>query len=54
MFFFLLAGVDPDSDEESEDPDVGSGAAGDAEDTADGDKVREMVASAPGPLLAQT
>jgi hypothetical protein len=50
----LLAGVDPDSDDESEEPDVGSGGAGDAEEAADGGKVSQMVASSPGPLLAQT
>jgi hypothetical protein len=52
----LLPGVDPDSDEEAEEADPGLGNTCDAEDAEDkpGNKVRQIVASSPGPLLAQT
>ncbi|XP_023722184.1 cytoplasmic polyadenylation element-binding protein isoform X2 [Cryptotermes secundus] len=48
------SGVDPDSDEETDEADPGLGDAGDAEEAGDGSKVRQMVAPSPGPLLAQT
>lgn len=48
------SGVDPDSDEEADEADPGLGNAGDLEDADAGSKVRQMVTSAPGPLLAQT
>lgn len=48
------SGVDPDSDEEADEADPGLGDAGDAEEAGDGSKVQQMVASSPGPLLAQT
>ena len=46
--------MDPDSDEEADEADPGLGNAADLEDADDGSKVRQMVTSAPGPLLAQT
>jgi hypothetical protein len=52
--FLFFPGVDPDSDEEADEADPGLGDAGDAEEAGDGSKVRQMVASSPGPLLAQT
>ncbi|XP_021923412.1 uncharacterized protein LOC110831564 isoform X2 [Zootermopsis nevadensis] len=50
------ASVDPDSDEEAEEADPGLGNTGNAEDAEDkaGNKIRQIVASSPGPLLAQT
>lgn len=46
--------MDPDSDEEADDADPGLGNAGDLEGADASSKVRQMVTSAPGPLLAQT
>lgn len=46
--------MDPDSDEEADEADPGLGNAGDLEDADAGSKVRQMVTSTPGPLLAQT
>lgn len=51
---YFFPGVDPDSDEEAEEADPGLGNAGDLEDADAGSKVRQMVTSTPGPLLAQT
>ena len=52
--FTFFPGVDPESDEEADEADPGLGSAGDLEDADAGSKVRQMVTSAPGPLLAQT
>ena len=49
-----LPGVDPDSDEEADDADPGLGNEGDSENADTGSKVRQMVTSAPGPLLTNT
>lgn len=48
--------MDPDSDEEAEEADPRLGNTGDAEYAEDstGNKVRQIVSSPPGPLLAQT
>ncbi|KAJ4428132.1 hypothetical protein ANN_24146 [Periplaneta americana] len=52
----FVAGVDPDSDEEAEEADPGLGSVGEAEDSEEkgGNKVRQVVVTSPGPLLAQT